>query len=575
MQKLYTFCTAAAAGIAVHVAFYIPAVYLLWYLPLATAAVFGIPLYFSERYNDRAMARPKSIPTTGLGSRVAHLEAELTRVTRLSFEKIDAFYLKALPDAVVYILKHKTQPIYLSLAQLEAQLLYDFTTFYEGDVTLTTGPSLREVMSSPRPAEDLQQRFDTSSYEQLFAEHEKALRFLSDRGLRERCFSPEEIRQQVLQGERRSSAYKRSFAFWPLRQLYWLIRSQGEKYQKPIQEQVQLGTVSLPGLEPIGGEAVSPSSTQAGIQDTIGTPPMPSAPLTIPSSANISAALHPEHVFRYKGTARWMSSASLLMILGMEVRSYLVCPPEVFWHNLWTFPLLFIPMLIGCLYTQRFRYIVSDQGIFQDFWKRKRIAGWDQIVDVPTLSAVAIVLVVTGGKKVSIPTSLLERSIELQDTIKAHVDPELFHAPPPSLPQSFLLFLDLAQPPTKVLYVAGAIATAGAVWGEWLAVIVGLAVGAIASVGLLYSWKREIRTGSTNLLMPLFMIGFLIGSMNVLLLCVERAPGWPTLVGALVVYLAAVHIPPALVMLKTRDGIIEEFTRKYGPLPPARLQPTT
>lgn len=82
--------------------------------------------YGSFNYSFRESLKTQSIPSKGYASRVNDLDTETKKVNSIGFEKCDVFYLKMVPDSVVYVLKHKEDPVYLCLYHFGSKKTCDF-----------------------------------------------------------------------------------------------------------------------------------------------------------------------------------------------------------------------------------------------------------------------------------------------------------------------------------------------------------------------------------------------------------------------------------------------------------------
>lgn len=153
--------------------------------------------YGSFNYSFRKTLKPESIPGKGYATRIKDLDLDTKKLERLGFQKWDDFYLRMIPDTIVYVLKHKEDSVYLCLYHLGAKKTCDFFTRYDNEDTLTTCNTIDGGMT-PRPQKALLQIITSVSYEQIFELHKKAHKFLFDKGFGQYDIARQEFRQYFL-----------------------------------------------------------------------------------------------------------------------------------------------------------------------------------------------------------------------------------------------------------------------------------------------------------------------------------------------------------------------------------------
>lgn len=236
---------------------------LVFVLTLIIAIVFNIPFliflfvvvplliiaftYGSFNYSFRKTLKPEPIPGKGYATRIKDLDLDTKKLESLDFQKWDDFYLKMIPDTIVYVLKHKEESVYLCLYHLGAKKTCDFFTRYANEYTLTTCNTIDGGMT-PRPQKALLQIITNVSYEQIFELHKKAHKFLFDKGLRQYDIAREEFRQYFLKNIHDYANYVRKYPFWPVLLIFWTIIRRGRVYCKEIETQYKEGSIKLSGV---------------------------------------------------------------------------------------------------------------------------------------------------------------------------------------------------------------------------------------------------------------------------------------------------------------------------------------
>jgi hypothetical protein len=163
------------------------------------------------------------------------------------FENIDTFYLSMIPDAVVCVLKHKEKPVYLCFYHLGQKITCDFVTRYEKDYSLTTCNSVDGGMI-PRAPSNLLQIITRVSFDDLYNLHDRAGRFLEEKGLKTSDVPREEFRSYFLASIRKQAAFTRQTPLWPFRLVIWTVMKRGRTYQREIEAQYKDRAIRLPDM---------------------------------------------------------------------------------------------------------------------------------------------------------------------------------------------------------------------------------------------------------------------------------------------------------------------------------------
>lgn len=219
-------------------------------IPFWVFVVVVIPLlifvftYGSVSYSFRESLQPQYIPERGYGSRIKALDVETKRMSPHGFEKVDSFYLQMIPDAVVHVLRHREEPIYLCFYHLGQRITSDFVTRYENDYVLTTCSSV-DAGVMPRPAKHLLQVISGIPCEELHAVHKKAHAFLYEKGLRTFDISRGEFRSFFMKNIREQALLVRKIPLWPFRLVIWTLIKRGRMYQTEIERQYKKNTIQL------------------------------------------------------------------------------------------------------------------------------------------------------------------------------------------------------------------------------------------------------------------------------------------------------------------------------------------
>lgn len=216
----------------------------------------GVPVllvllvYVSVVYSFRPGLAPADIPARGYEGRLRDLEAAAAQVEHLDFARTDAFYLRTIPDSVTYVFRHRFLPIYLCAYHLGSKQTCDLISAFEGEITLTSCPSVESGML-PRAPGSLLQVVPAAGYQDLFHAHMEAHIFLREKGAVEKDIPAGQFRARFMKAMRESLAAVRKRPLWPVRMIYWTLTKRGRMYQRPIREQWDLGMIAV-----LGGQKV-------------------------------------------------------------------------------------------------------------------------------------------------------------------------------------------------------------------------------------------------------------------------------------------------------------------------------
>ncbi len=215
-------------------------IFLIVVIPLLIIAF----TYGSFSYSFRRSLRIEPIPGKGYASRIKALDIEKIKLNNLGFAKTDGFYLKMIPDTIVYVFKHKAEPVHFCLYNLGTKMTCDFVTRYGDEYSLTTCNNVDGGMT-PRPERSLLQIITKVTYANLFGIHMKAHNFLVNKGLKTYDIAEEEFHQYFLKCLHSQAKFVREFMFWPVLLVFWTITRRGRVYCKEIETQYKKGLITL------------------------------------------------------------------------------------------------------------------------------------------------------------------------------------------------------------------------------------------------------------------------------------------------------------------------------------------
>jgi hypothetical protein len=217
----------------------------MWaYLILAFPVFAFVATYGSFMYSFRSSLKPRPIPPSGYSLRIKDLQKDETELNAFGFEKKDSFYLKTVPDSVVYMFKHQQEPIIACLYHLEAKKVCDFVSNFGDDITLTTSETADGAMV-PLPPRRLFQIFENIPREKLLGHHRKAVAFIKEKGKREHDVAPEELRRELMKSMREFADTVKKYTLWPLRLIFWTVTGRGKMHCKTIEEQYKAGMIKI------------------------------------------------------------------------------------------------------------------------------------------------------------------------------------------------------------------------------------------------------------------------------------------------------------------------------------------
>lgn len=186
----------------------------------------------------------EEIPPAGYEGRISALQQEEAGLQALGFERLDRFYLRMIPDVVVFAYRHRQEPMFFCLYHMGSRITADVVTRFAAEYSVTTCSTLDGGMA-PRPPKSLIQCFDKSSWADLLEHHRKAIRFLESRNLKALDYKPSSFRAYLVQEVQTAFGHIRRISLWPGRLIFWTVTKRGRRFACPIEEQVRSGLVTL------------------------------------------------------------------------------------------------------------------------------------------------------------------------------------------------------------------------------------------------------------------------------------------------------------------------------------------
>jgi len=212
-------------------------------LPFLIELLIVIPLliiiftFMVTIYNNKAYLKLLPISSENQNNRLKKLDIDIANFEKLSLRKEDVFYLRTIPDCLVYVLKHTNISIWGCIYDYGKKRVFEFITRFE-NISLSTC-SDKSAGNIPKMDGDLLQVFDGFDVEALFDEHIQSISYLQKKGFRPLHFSSGDFRRQYKEEMKKNIQYLQSFSFWILRLLYWVIIKYGKKYAYSIEEQAE------------------------------------------------------------------------------------------------------------------------------------------------------------------------------------------------------------------------------------------------------------------------------------------------------------------------------------------------
>ena len=215
-------------------------VFLIIFAPLLLVAA----TYLTVSYSFRESLETEPIPQSGYQSRVEALIDELPQLRKLGFKHVDQFYLKIIPDTVVFVFRHTTEPVYFCLYHLGSKKAMDIVSRYGNEFSITTNDKVDAGMV-PRPAKSLLQIFPGVDYKTLFGNHMTAHYFLIGNGLRVHDLPVEEFRHYFMNCFYDQAKHIKSYFLWPVLLIFRTLARRGRQYCRSILEQYREGSIKL------------------------------------------------------------------------------------------------------------------------------------------------------------------------------------------------------------------------------------------------------------------------------------------------------------------------------------------
>jgi hypothetical protein len=156
----------------------------------------------------------------------------------LHFQKTDGFHLSTIPDCVMYVFKHQTEPVFICLSHFGQKRTYECTTFFNG-LDLTTSSDTRSSVV-PNSARQVFQIFPDADPVFLLEEHRNAIRFLKKHGRKPMEVPSKSFRRQYFLHVQETANRVRSHFLWPLRLMLWSLGKNWQAAAMPLEDQADL-----------------------------------------------------------------------------------------------------------------------------------------------------------------------------------------------------------------------------------------------------------------------------------------------------------------------------------------------
>lgn len=199
--------------------------------------------YSSFCYSFRASLSPAQIPS-GYGDRIKAIENDEPALVALGFSRFDTFYLKVIPDVVVYAYRHSSEPAVLCVYHFGAKKSCDFVSRFVNDYTVTTTQEVDGGMT-PRPLRSFLQIMPNADYSALFTMHRQASAFMAGKNLKPFEIKTGDFREYFMKSIREFSNRVRAIPFWPVLLIWWTITKRGRLHVRTIEEQIRAGFVTI------------------------------------------------------------------------------------------------------------------------------------------------------------------------------------------------------------------------------------------------------------------------------------------------------------------------------------------
>ncbi|MBN2135249.1 MAG: hypothetical protein JW737_05925 [Acidobacteria bacterium] len=235
--SLLNFIIAISAALLLDIPFFI---FLLVVIPVLVIVM----IFLSISYSFRSSLKAQKIPAIGYKKRVKDLNKIVPLLRDHGFMMVDYFYMRIIPDVVVYALRHESEPIYYCLYHFGSRIPIDVVTRYENDMSLTTADNI-EAGAAPRPEKAFLQIFRDADHDTLYINHLRSHRFITKQGVRVHDMPPANFRYYFFESFRRQADFMRKIPFWPLKLIIMTIGQEGKKFTIPIPEQYNEGQIKI------------------------------------------------------------------------------------------------------------------------------------------------------------------------------------------------------------------------------------------------------------------------------------------------------------------------------------------
>jgi hypothetical protein len=188
-------------------------------------------------YNYRSKLELEVIPEGKFEDRRASLATDMEQLKHRNFNKIDEFYVKTIPDVVVYAFKHSEEPIFLYLYHLGPKKSFDVVTAFTDGSGLTTNNSADSGVVPINP-KNFMQIFQGASLETVLDNHRKAVDYLKGKGKEVADLSTEAMRKKFLNAFFEAGEMVKKHPIWPIMLIVWVYIKPGlKKHAMSIEDQ--------------------------------------------------------------------------------------------------------------------------------------------------------------------------------------------------------------------------------------------------------------------------------------------------------------------------------------------------
>ncbi len=244
MSLLFWILTGVLYGVAIVVLshfFHFPLyITLLILIPMAMVTM----IVFSVLYNSRPSLKPEDIPRKNLEKCRKDLEEREELLRTLGFDRTDEFFMRILPESIVYCFVHGEEDIFFCLYHMGSRIIGDVVSLYGGDVSLTTAMAV-DAGNMPRDPRGMLQIFPDAPISTMLDRHREGVNFLMKKGYKPIRVSPEQFREMFIKSHQDAYERIKSYPFWPVMVLIWSSSESWTSCGKPISKQFEEGNIIL------------------------------------------------------------------------------------------------------------------------------------------------------------------------------------------------------------------------------------------------------------------------------------------------------------------------------------------